>query len=50
MTRVTYNEYLDKRVPAWVDAEVLGHVQVDKLAKLVEIRDYHIERVFTTRS
>jgi len=47
---VTYNEYLDRRDPRWVDAEVLGRVAVDRNAKLITIRDAHIERAFLQRS
>ena len=49
MIRATYNEYLDRRRPEWVDAEMFGRVYVDKVQKLVEVRDTDIERVLDRR-
>lgn len=45
MIRVTANEYLDRRRPEWLDAEVSGQVRFDwhrellKGTRLVEISD-----------
>ncbi len=37
MIRVIPNEYLDRRLPSWVDAEILGVIRYDGEARLVEI-------------
>jgi hypothetical protein len=50
MIRVTPNEYLDKRQPTWLDAEVLGRVHYDWRLRLVEIREIDVARSFEVRT
>lgn len=39
MIRVTPNEYLDRRRPEWIDAEMVGHAHYDKGTRLVQVHD-----------
>lgn len=34
---VTPNEYLDARLPAWIDYELEGYVKYDRTCRLVQI-------------